>query len=1082
MSVRLPHRTLLSVEGLEDRSLPSSVPLLIEAFQAASVLPTGWNQWSSNNTAAFGIDRSAGLGDLGQLAAVAPTGVAARAWVGSPFPVDVETSAAVYLNSLVPAQLFVRGKSLDTATPSYYAVSITRGLQVQLQRVVNGQTTTIGANRSLDYVSGKWVEVSLAAEANLLRVQVRRSDTGRYLNASGNWVSERVNAIEVRDSGIATAGQAGFARGTANADRLLLDSFKVNQVFPESRSLFMTERFDTQTNGGLPDGWGKWSNAAPVAARTTLEQSLRIDGTSSTASRLWLNRALAADVQVSSSLYVDSLTPAQLIARGKALDTASPSYYAASVSRGLNVQLIRVVNGQTSVLGEVKSKDYISGQWLQISLAARGTDVRAMVFRTDTGMYLKSDGTWGLAPTWALVRADTAITSGGFAGLARGTGAAGAITFDNFIVTSAPQRWDEANPIPTRDDKPTPTPLPPDGSANPPPVSPPGSTSPPPAPSPAPSSTGLPSVPQHMSWIRLANLAYHGTPFGSTEIALLRNSVDLVIPNTAYLDTIASVSPNTPQFVYTNVSNMYLGMVTDWLNYADRFGISREAAFYHAIRPVSYSGASASSIPVNQFWGVLRGTDGNWTNLTSLARTSGSSTFTFGSVGQSLAVGYPEKFREIAVSLTAAASGSWSNVLEYVSAVDALGHPTRWSALRLTSDQTANLRRSGTLTFDPPKDWVAASIDGSSRLFYARFRTTTAGTAPVALTILGRDYTNSRGANSGTIPAFDSAADLDRDGYLNDAEYARRKAGSDARFLYESRVFYPHYGPYRFATNVSNASYRTWAVDYHQRLIRATPQAAGFFVDNALGKVAIDPATVAESMANYSVDTGSLLGAMNKALAPKWLIANTAGGGQSVNPIIANGVTYLEEFALRPVSANHVQFEDLAATVAARRQLNGGKAYEILDSLPTQGVDANDPRLQMTTLAMYYLLADPNLSFLMLNGGNEPASAWNRHWIPAINYNVGRPTNTWSLFASGKDPTNSTLDFKVFQRTYQNALVLYKPVAYTRGVNGTIADNTATTHALGGVYRELRADGTLGPNITSVRLRNGEGKILVRVA
>ena len=33
--------------------------------------------------------------------------------------------------------------------------------------------------------------------------------------------------------------------------------------------------------------------------------------------------------------------------------------------------------------------------------------------------------------------------------------------------------------------------------------------------------------------------------------------------------------------------------------------------------------------------------------------------------------------------------------------------------------------------------------------------------------ILGRDYTNARGTTSGVIPAFDSNADLNHDGYLN---------------------------------------------------------------------------------------------------------------------------------------------------------------------------------------------------------------------------------------------------------------------------------------------------------------------------
>ncbi len=47
-------------------------------------------------------------------------------------------------------------------------------------------------------------------------------------------------------------------------------------------------------------------------------------------------------------------------------------------------------------------------------------------------------------------------------------------------------------------------------------------------------------------------------------------------------------------------------------------------------------------------------------------------------------------------------------------------------------------------------------------------------------------------------------------------------------------------------------------------------------------------------------------------------------------------------------------------------------------------------------------------------------------------------------------------------------------------MNGTMADDTATTHQLGGWYRPLRADGTLGPPVNKVTLRNGEGAVLVR--
>jgi hypothetical protein len=86
------------------------------------------------------------------------------------------------------------------------------------------------------------------------------------------------------------------------------------------------------------------------------------------------------------------------------------------------------------------------------------------------------------------------------------------------------------------------------------------------------------------------------------------------------------------------------------------------------------------------------------------------------------------------------------------------------------------------------------------------------------------------------------------------------------------------------------------------------------------------------------------------------------------------------------------------------------------------------------------------------------------------------------VFATGADPANPALTYRVYQRRFGNALVLYKPLSYSNNATGTLADATATTHALDGVYYPLLADGTLGAPVTSITLRNGEGAILVKAA
>src|SRR5207253_10430097 len=132
-----------------------------------------------------------------------------------------------------------------------------------------------------------------------------------------------------------------------------------------------------------------------------------------------------------------------------------------------------------------------------------------------------------------------------------------------------------------------------------------------------------PTIPRHYNHIRIAGLAYDGTPFDATTQNLLKNSVDLVIPNPRYLSQINGIAPNTPQLIYSNVSNLYEQLLTDWLTYADQHGQDREDAFYHAGEPVPWTGDSGSSLPVSNFWSVLEGANlAALTNLTSASRNA----------------------------------------------------------------------------------------------------------------------------------------------------------------------------------------------------------------------------------------------------------------------------------------------------------------------------------------------------------------------------------------------------------------------------------------------------------------------------
>jgi hypothetical protein len=1133
-------KVALTVERLETREMPSASPLTVLSSQnfdttAGGTLPGGWSQWQSQGP--FAVWSQAGFNQTPGMAVAGSSNQIDRAWFNTAQRANVQVSADVFLNSLIPAQILARGSGLTTAAPTYYAVTVERGVGVALVRTVHGVTTTLAHLQSVSYLTNRWVQVSLQVNGTNVQAFVQRLDTGAFLNARGQWQGSPTPALSVNDTAISGAGLTGLARPGGPAGQVNFDDFWVlglsnNPAVPPP--IYVHQGFDNTPNGLLPAGWWQYTStpAGAVQRGRALSGSngLDITGVASESARAWVNTPTGANAQVSTATYLSSLIPSEVFLRGSNLASTTPSYYALAVTRGVQVELLRVLNGTTTVLGYLASRGYVSGQWVQISLQASGSTLQASVQRLDTHQYLAPNGQWQWIATAALTVNDAHITGAGYAGVAKGENLGGTIAFDNFAVShvaasaslgiaitsprtgalitrptnilvtasnynavsrvefyldnvlrttlaqGGPFTWTlDPSTVPGGDHLLTVIAYDLAGHA-------------------VQSSLSVTTrgttpvevlnTPQHYSWIRLAELAYSGTPLGAFEAQLLRNSIDLVIPNAAYLSTINSIAHNTPQLIYTNVSSIYGNLLLSWDNWAEAHGISPESAFYHVTAPTVFSGDSSGSQPVNWFWGVYEGgAQVNFTDLTSAAHTANDRNVALGPYGTSLYIGYPDRYREINFNLASGARNGWAGVLQYATGVDANGNPTGWANLPLLTDTTQGLTRSGQITFDPPAGWAPVSVNGSARMYYIRILTVHNGSAPLANTILGRDYVDARGGAQGIIPAFDYAADRNHDGYLNNAEYAVAVAhGYTARFVYETRLFQPYNGQERFAINPSSPGFAAFAVQYYTQLLNNQPLADGFFVDNSTGKRPATPGTVLESVSDYSRAYGALLNDIGRAIAPRWLIANTSGGDGSANSTIQQNTAYFVESAIRPLADNWQRFEDLANQVTQWESLRTPAPYAVLDSLPTGGA-INDPRTQIATLAEYYLVGSPQNTFLDFYGGYSPASSWSQHWTPAVTYNVGQPEGGWSVFATGSDPSNRAYMYKVYQRKYTNALVLYRPLSHSQGNagTGTTGDASAVTLHLGGTYRPLQANGRLGAPVTSVWLRNGEGAILVKV-
>jgi hypothetical protein len=165
---------LLRLEALETREMPSASPANVvvtqQTFDQTTIgdLPPGWAQWDSQAT--FEVLAGRSLQNSPGLVASGSSGESARVWLSGSQPADVRASATLRLDSLIPSEILVRGQNLNTTAPTYYAVSLSRGLNLDLWRVVNGVPLHIGTLRSADYFSGQWISASLEADGKTLRV------------------------------------------------------------------------------------------------------------------------------------------------------------------------------------------------------------------------------------------------------------------------------------------------------------------------------------------------------------------------------------------------------------------------------------------------------------------------------------------------------------------------------------------------------------------------------------------------------------------------------------------------------------------------------------------------------------------------------------------------------------------------------------------------------------------------------------------------------------------------------------------------------------------------------------------------
>lgn len=95
-------------------------------------------------------------------------------------------------------------------------------------------------------------------------------------------------------------------------------------------------------------------------------------------------------------------------------------------------------------------------------------------------------------------------------------------------------------------------------------------------------------------------------------------------------------------------------------------------------------------------------------------------------------------------------------------------------------------------------------------------------------------------------------------------------------------------------------------------------------------------------------------------------------------------------------------------------------------------------------------------------------------WCGSMDINIGQPKGKHVLAQSGTDGVGYS--YKIRKREYDNALVLLR----TRGGGSQVINSsTDVDYALGGTYYEVYPNGTIGPGVTTTKMRNAQGRIFL---
>lgn len=192
------------------------------------------------------------------------------------------------------------------------------------------------------------------------------------------------------------------------------------------------------------------------------------------------------------------------------------------------------------------------------------------------------------------------------------------------------------------------------------------------------------------------------------------------------------------------------------------------------------------------------------------------------------------------------------------------------------------------------------------------------------------------------------------------------------------------------------------------------------------------------------------------------------------------------EYGWDPVFCNNASVHRLENLYTRDSLAASRGATYFWSSVPrtSYGQGSTTLRSAMYNNLCFYLAArsDSTWFFIRPSSGNAYGAFLNPGfdtlaWIPAMEYELGWPAQHYQLAASGASPDLNGGTYKVWSRQYPYGVVFIRPVDGFDAKWGS--QSTPVTVSLGGNYRQLQTDGTLGAVVTQISLRGAEGAIML---